>query len=375
MFKINKSINNSTAMKNILKILFIIFLIHIAVMNDTSSQVKFRSGMFFHHSTGECIWGPNGSSTSVPQEITRYNTQHSYSGQNAVTFSETWFPVNFDNDWYLWHSIFENNDPENISNYFSGNKIIMIKSCFPSSAIEEIGQPVDTNSPDYKTVFNYKWHWRHIINVMKSHPQNFFVIWTNAPLTQEETNPISAALSKQFCKWAKDTLAAGLDPVFGGFPANVYVFDFFSKLTNSSGYLLPQYATGPHDPHPNAAATALVAPQLVNEVFDHSIIYEQLFGVKKISENIPAGFKLQQNYPNPFNPNTVINYQLSKYCNVNLIVYDVTGKAVITLVNEKQSAGTYEADFSGKGISSGVYFYSLMIDGYLIDTKKMLMVK
>ena len=78
--------------------------------------------------------------------------------------------------------------------------------------------------------------------------------------------------SKQFCKWAKDTLANGLDPVFGAFPNNVYVFDFFSKLTDANGYMLLQYANDPNvTPHPNAAATELVARQLVNEVFDHSI--------------------------------------------------------------------------------------------------------
>jgi len=201
-------------MKSFIKIFLFFIIIHFVVIINSPSQVRFRSGMFFHHSSGENIWGPNGSSTSVPQEMTRYNTQHGYSGQNAVALSEMWFPVNFDNEWFLWHSIFENSDPENVTSFFSSNKIIMVKSCFPSSAIEEIGQPFDTTTPDYKTVYNYKWHWRHIINVMKSHPQNFFIIWTYAPLTQEETTPNSAYLSKQFCKWAKDTLAAGLDPIY-----------------------------------------------------------------------------------------------------------------------------------------------------------------
>lgn len=133
-------------------------LINFITSPDTAAQTRFRSGMFFHHSTGENIWGPNGSSTSVPQEMTRYNTQHGYTGQNAVNMNEVWFPVNYDNEWAMWHNIFETNLPENLSGYFAGNKIIMVKSCFPSSAIEEIGQPIDTLSPDYKTIYNYKWH-------------------------------------------------------------------------------------------------------------------------------------------------------------------------------------------------------------------------
>lgn len=358
-----------------LKIFSVLLIINFLSTVNSTSQGRFRSGMFFHHSTGQNIWGPNGSATSIPQEMTRYNTQHGYSGQNAVTMSETWFPANYDNDWYLWHTIFENSNPENILAYLGSNKIIMVKSCFPSSAIEEVGQPIDTTSPDYKTVFNYKWHWRHIINVMKSHPQNFFIIWTNAPLTQEETTPNSAYLSRQFCKWAKDTLAAGLDPVYGAFPANVYVFDYFSKLTNSNGYLLPQYAVGPNDPHPNAAATALVAPLLVNEVFDHSIAYEQVFGIKKIGENVPDKYSLNQNYPNPFNPATKIRYSISITANVKLIIFNITGKEIIKLVNQRQIAGIYEVDFTGEKISSGVYYYSLFINDRLIDSKKMILVK
>jgi len=361
----------------------IFFLMFLVLTQNQLSQVRFRSGMFFHHSTGECIWGPNGSTTSVPQEMTRYNTQHGYTGQNAVTMSETWFPENYDNEWATWHTIFETNLPENISSYFSSNKIIMVKSCFPSSAIEAIGQPIDTLSPDYKTVYNYKWHWRHIIKVMKNRPQNYFVIWTNAPLTQQETTPASALLSKQFCKWAKDTLANGLDPVFGTFPNNVYVFCIFSKLTNANGYMLPQYATGPNDPHPNAAATALVAPLLVNEVFDHSIAYENIFGIKKLGEIIPEDFMLFQNYPNPFNPVTKIRFSLPHSFkrgaqDVKLIVFDILGRKTAILVNEELKPGTYEVDWDGMNYPSGVYYYTLIINDALAPlsiTKRMALIK
>ncbi|HJY64961.1 MAG TPA: T9SS type A sorting domain-containing protein [Ignavibacteria bacterium] len=359
-------------------LIYAIVFILVITLNQLS-QNRFRSGMFFHHSTGECIWGPNGSSTSVPQEMTRYNNQHGYSGQNSVTMNEIWFPVNYDNEWATWHTIFESGNPENIAGYFNSNKIIMVKSCFPSSAIEAIGEPIDTISPEYKTVYNYKWHWRHIINVMKNRPQNFFVIWTNAPLTPLETTPTQAYLSKQFCKWAKDTLAKGLDPVYGTFPNNVYVFCLFSKLTDANGYMLLQYATGPNDPHPNAAATALVAPQLVDEVFDHSIAYEQIFGIKKLGNVIPEDFILYQNYPNPFNPQTKIRFEIPKVRaryieSVQLIVYDILGQKVATLVNEQLSPGTYEVEFDGEKEVSGIYFYALTAGDYF-SAKKMLLIK
>lgn len=340
-----------------------------------SAQIKFRSGIFFHHSTGLCIWGPNGSSTSVPQQMTIYNNSHGYTGSNAVTMTETWFPVNVDNDWYLWHTIFEQDTPENISSYFSGNRIIMVKSCFPSSALECEGEPADTLSPDYKTVFNYKWHWRHIISVMRAHPQNYFIIWTNAPLVQAETTPEAAALSKRFCKWAKDTLAAGLDPLTGSFPGNVYVFDFFSKLTNASGYLQPQYASSSNDSHPNAAATALVAPQLVNEVFNRSIAYESVYGIRRIENDVPSKFTLMQNYPNPFNQSTIFSFQCSFKSRVSLRIFDIRGREAAELINDVLLPGTYQFRFDAPAeMTSGIYFCR-MTAGDFTDTRKIVILK
>jgi len=365
-------------MKKITSIIIVILCVAI----NTYPQIKFRSGIFLHHSTGENIWGPNGSNTSVPQEMVRYNNQHGYSGNNAVTMNESWFPENNDNEWWIWHQIFETNTPENISPFLQNNRIVMVKSCFPSSAIEGVGGPGDTLTPDYKSIYNYKWHWRHIIRVMRNNPMNFFVIWTNAPLTQEETNQNAAMWSKRFCKWAKDTLAAGLDPVFGLFPRNVYVFDFFSKLTNASGYMLPQYAQDPHDPHPNAAATQLIAPQLVNEVFDHSIPYEQLYGIIKYEGIIPKEYKLYQNYPNPFNPSTRFRIDITKQSDVKIAVYDVQGKLVETLVEQQLKPGNYLIEWDASKYASGIYFFKLIAINVLysannvyIETKKMILVK
>jgi hypothetical protein len=227
-----------------------------------------RNGIFLHHSTGLCIWGPNGSTTTVPDEVTVYNTSKGLTGSNAFSLSETWWPNNPDeNEWERWHRIYENQDPAAvITSYYSTYRIIITKSCFPSSAIGSIGQPSDTTDPTSKTIYNYKWHWRHIVNVMKTHSGNFFVIWTNAPLIAAETTPSEAQLSHEFCMWAKDTLARGLDPIAGTFPKNVYVFDFFHKLADANHYLPAQYSQG--DSHPNAAATQLVAPLLVKEMFD-----------------------------------------------------------------------------------------------------------
>lgn len=267
--------------RQILPVLTVAVVLLAVKLNGQSTL--FRSGIFLHHSTGGCIWGPNGGTVSVPQQMALYNTAHGYTGSNAVTMNETWFPAWSDNEWVTWHGIFEQNNPENISNYFADNPIIMIKSCFPASSMSAWGSPSDTLNPSQKTVYNYKWHWRHIVEVMRAHPEHFFVIWTNAPLTQGSSNATEALLSHQFCRWAKDTLAQGLDPLCTDFPENVYVFDFFHKLVNSSWFLPLNLAASAGDSHPNAAATALVAPQLVTEVFDHAVAYENSAILKDIS--------------------------------------------------------------------------------------------
>ncbi len=83
---------------------------------------------------------------------------------------------------------------------------------------------------------------------------------------------------------------------------------------------------------------------------------------------------LQQNYPNPFNPTTKINYQITQRDFVRLIVFDITGKEVATLVNETKSAGEYEIEFDGGNLTSDIYFYQLK-SGEVTCTKKMILVK
>jgi len=97
-------------------------------------------------------------------------------------------------------------------------------------------------------------------------------------------------------------------------------------------------------------------------------------GINQISTEIPSKYSLGQNYPNPFNPSTVVRYQLSVVGNVSLKVYDVQGREVQTLVNERLQPGTYETTFDGSGLNSGVYFYRLISDKF-VETKKMAIVK
>ena len=88
----------------------------------------------------------------------------------------------------------------------------------------------------------------------------------------------------------------------------------------------------------------------------------------------PKNQKLYYNYPNPFNPKTKIRFDLHKTFQAKLIVYDILGKEVTTLVDERLKAGTYEVEFDGARLPSGVYFYKLETDEF-VNAKKMLLVK
>ncbi len=96
-------------------------------------------------------------------------------------------------------------------------------------------------------------------------------------------------------------------------------------------------------------------------------------GIKNTDSEVD-NYELKQNYPNPFNPNTKIEYTVPKTADVRLVIYDITGKEITSLVNEKQNAGTYIKDLSGTTLSSGTYFYQLSVNG-IPETKKMILIK
>ncbi|MGA2668974.1 MAG: T9SS type A sorting domain-containing protein [Ignavibacteria bacterium] len=97
-------------------------------------------------------------------------------------------------------------------------------------------------------------------------------------------------------------------------------------------------------------------------------------GFSNNNNQIPKTYALQQNYPNPFNPTTVIRYSIPQNSAVKLTIYDMTGRAVKTLVNQVMNSGNYEVNFDASNIASGVYFYKLEA-GSFVSTKKMTLIK
>ena len=114
--------------------------------------------------------------------------------------------------------------------------------------------------------------------------------------------------------------------------------------------------------------------QFGNDVYIDSTCLDALVGISHNGNEVPRVYSLAQNYPNPFNPTTNISFGLPKAGLVKLVVYDILGRVVSTLVNEHRQAGTYSVSFDAANLSSGVYFYKIE-SGDFTSIKKMVLVK
>jgi hypothetical protein len=146
------------------------------------------------------------------------------------------------------------------------------------------------------------------------------------------------------------------------------------KSTSAIGYTDVQYSflaknganvsVWTSDPNPPTSGVIDVDGYSWNTPFTSDV--EQISGP-------PQDFNLAQNYPNPFNPSTKIEYSIPQSSFVQLKVYDILGNEVATLVNEEQAVGSYRADFSGAGLSSGMYIAKLQAGNYTKTIKMTLM--
>ena len=147
----------------------------------------------------------------------------------------------------------------------------------------------------------------------------------------------------------------------GGGAAVVFASGFLTPDNNMNGAAFGLYAA-----LPNGDVLELT-PALGTSVDDD------------ITTAVISEFELQQNYPNPFNPITTISYAIPERSNVKVIVYDMLGKEVATLVNDEKPAGAYSIVWNGVNnegfqVSSGIYFYALEVESFS-ETRRMMLVK
>ena len=124
--------------------------------------------------------------------------------------------------------------------------------------------------------------------------------------------------------------------------------------------------------------------RIYDSVFEVAGIHAAVSAVNGASETTPKVFSLDQNYPNPFNPSTTIRFNVGKKAKVSVVLFDVTGKEVTTLVNDSKEAGSYNVRWNGTSanggsVASGTYFCRLLAtadDGSrTLETKRMALVK
>jgi len=115
-------------------------------------------------------------------------------------------------------------------------------------------------------------------------------------------------------------------------------------------------------------------PTVGSEFYLDHLSWSSTSDVNGEAGNFPKDFSLEQNYPNPFNPGTKISYSIPEIDNVKIVVYDIIGNEITTLVNKEQPAGNYEVEFNADNVPSGVYFYTLQ-SGSFTRTMKMLLLK
>jgi hypothetical protein len=153
-----------------------------------------------------------------------------------------------------------------------------------------------------------------------------------------------------------------------------YICEYIYNIGYSYGYS--------NDLYPNWYRTYTLLGCVIDGVLygDTNIV-----GLKRISELTPDKYKLLQNYPNPFNPATKIKFDIppskgvglpaaGRGMTVQLVIYDILGREIATLVNEQLKPGTYEVEWDGSNYPSGVYFYKLITQNYS-ETKKMVLIK
>lgn len=161
--------------------------------------------------------------------------------------------------------------------------------------------------------------------------------------------------------------------------------ELFSTTQNETVKLLETISINPVWATENLKIIVFIQDKSSKEILQASSISYSELALTNVSENknLMNNFELSQNYPNPFNPTTTIKYTVpsnvkSQTSNVEthlrLEVFDVLGKAVATLVDQKQKPGNYSVSFDGTNLSSGIYYYTLT-SGFFSKTKKMIIMK
>ena len=349
-------------MKNKIILTVIIFL---GLVSNIFPQQTFRRVAYLTQSVGTHIYdhslvGSPGT-TTVPNEVAIYNSTHGYTGDSAFTIYNPTddYPPGGNQLWKWWDAFRDAPGYSFKEDYLDTDTydIIMIKHCAASQSgiwFWWYDGPQDTlNYPQTQSTYNYQWYVRKILAKMEAHPEKFFFWWNLPAATEEESSPADMQRLADFNKWMVDTLQAGLDS-YGAFPPNVKIFDFFSLLKSPySNYEDFAYRDAVNDYHPNAVASSLVAPILVQQMFDAARAYEGIIPVELTSFSISRvsnGVELNWSTATELNND---RFEIQRKLNDDefISIGFVKGQGTSTQINYY--------NFLDKITHSGKYFYRL----------------
>jgi hypothetical protein len=217
--------------------------------------------IFLHHSTGHVIW--NGG---VPEWVVSYNSANATNhGIEELAFPDgagyPWSNYPYDY-WYLW---VDNAGPDPVEGQptlemlSQTHEVIVFKHCYPvSHIVPDTGSPSISSS--LKARENYELQYEALKQKLHGFPDNRFIVWTGAALTEASTTPEEAQRARDFFDWVKGTWDESGD--------NIYLWDFWQLETEGGLYLLDSYAASASDSHPNSTFAATVAPLLGQRIID-----------------------------------------------------------------------------------------------------------
>lgn len=271
-----------------------------------------------------------------------------------------------------------------VVNYNVGRSFITVGPSKPNLTFRVDGSP-------YTASQLFTWDLNSNHNLSVTTPQIFtttryvFQNWSNGSTDTAQTVNINTNISNYTANFKTQyKLTANINP--GGLPVTVpngnQFWDENSTVAlsvsatqvqyNGKTYYFQRWLGGGTNSYTGTNSSVnLTMSNAINQI----AIYDTIdVGISNIGTEIPEKYNLYQNYPNPFNPTTNIRFDLPNAAFTSLKVYDINGREVADLVNQKLSAGKYEYSFNASALSSGVYYFKIT-SGDFNQIKKMILIK
>ena len=292
-----------------------------------------------------------GYCNSIPIFGSTFATTIKYSQYVIDSSSINFLPLAIGNIWVYKH--YTNTPPSSNFEYRGKVKYQIVR---------------DTLMPNGKRYYD-----RTYLGYTRINPENLSVfVYAEAGEVRKDSLKAKLLDTVMTCYYVTDTSGT---TVFGNSRRNKFV-ETYCAVTNQQYFWNLTYGIG-YWTYSNITDGTIAGftDTLVGAVIN-GIVYGDttMDAIEQLSGSVPMYFKIYQNYPNPFNPISKIKFDIAKLGNVKLTIYDVLGREITNLVNERLQPGTYETEWDGSNYSSGVYFYKLITPEFT-QTRKMVLVK